>query len=149
MAAAPLIFADSAAARANADLLAAFFAAVLGGPGHAEAETFLAPTFRDHDPAGGDSGPDGVAAKLATLWQAFPDGRFEPLDIVAAGDRVAVRSRLIGTQTGPFGPLPASGRAVDIAFFDLYRVAGGRIAAHWHVFDEAGLMRQLAAETAA
>lgn len=143
MAGGPSIFADSPAASANAELLAAFFAAVLCGPIGAGAERFLAAGFCDHDPAGDDVGAEGVAAKLAALWLAFPDGRFEPFEIVAAGDRVAIRSRLIGTQSGPFGPLPASGRVIDIAFFDLYRVAGGRIAEHWHVFDEAGLMRQL------
>ncbi|MBB3929742.1 putative ester cyclase [Kaistia hirudinis] len=143
MAEGPSIFADSLAASANAELLAAFFASVLCGPSGEGAERFLAAEFRDHDPAGDDTGPEGVAAKLAALWLAFPDGRFEPIEIVAAGDRVAVRSRLSGTQAGPFGPLPASGRAIDIAFFDLYRVADGWIAEHWHVFDEAGLMRQL------
>lgn len=143
MAHGPSIFADSPAASANAELLAAFFATVLCGPVGAGGERFLSADFRDHDPAGDGSGPEGVAAKLAALWLAFPDGRFEPFEIVAAGDRVAVRSRLVGTQSGPFGPLPASGRVIDIAFFDLYRVAGGRIAEHWHVFDEAGLMRQL------
>ena len=143
MAEGPSIFADSPAASANAELLAAFFATVLCGPAGTGAERFLAPDFRDHDPSDADTGPEGVAAKLVTLWLAFPDGRFEPTEIVAAGDRVAVRSRLSGTQAGPFGPLPASGRAIDIAFFDLYRVADGRIAEHWHVFDEAGLMRQL------
>lgn len=92
----------------------------------------------------GPPGADGVAEKLALLWRAFPDGRFDLEELVAAGDRVAARSRLRGTQTGPFGSLPASGRSIDVAFFDLYRVADGRIVEHWHVFDEAGMMRSLA-----
>jgi predicted ester cyclase len=32
---------------------------------------------------------------------------------------------------------------VSVTFSDWYRIAGGRIAEHWHDFDEAGLMRQL------
>lgn len=138
------IVADSAEAKENAAVVAAFFREALSGGSPAAALKFLAADFRDNDPASaGASGPESVAAKLGALWQAFPDGRFALLDIVAAGDRVAARSRLVGTQTGPFGPLPPTGHRVDVAFFDLYRLEGGKLAEHWHVFDDAGLMRTL------
>ena len=134
--------ADSEAARANAAVVRAFFRDVLAGGAPGAARSFLTDDFVDHDPAA-PGGPEAVAAKLAALWRAFPDGRFELLELVAAGDRVAARSRLVGTQTGAFGALAPSGRPVDVAFFDLYRIERDRIAEHWHVYDEAGLLRAL------
>ena len=109
-------------------------------------DAFLAEDFVDHDPEpGSDPGRHGVALKLAALFAAFPDGRFEPQIIVASGDMVAVRSRFTGTQAGAFGPLPASGRAVEVTFHDFYAMRDGRIAGHWHVFEAAGMMQQLGA----
>ena len=80
---------------------------------------------------------------LAGFWTAFPDGRFTPEIVVAAGDMVSVRSRFSGTQTGPLGSLPATGKRIEITFHDFYRMAEGKIAGHWHVFDAAGMMSQL------
>ncbi len=142
----PVVSADSASARANADLVVRFFTEVLA-KGQADAALpFLADDFVDRDPAQtNDAGRDGVVTKLKALWSAFPDGRFTLQDIVAAGERVAARSVFTGTQTGAFGPLAPTGKRVSVTFSDFYRMADGRIAEHWHNFDEAGLMRQLGA----
>lgn len=122
----PIIAADGAA-RANADLVLAFFAEVLGGSRDAGAvDRFVGDDFVDHDPAGDDTGRDGVAAKLTGLWAALPDGAYEPHLVVASRDLVAVHSVL---RTG----------AGEAAFADVYRVAGGAIREHWHVVDTAAL----------
>ncbi|MEJ8572555.1 ester cyclase [Microbaculum marinum] len=144
-----IVSADSAPAQGNAELVRRFFADVLSPGGHGRIDDFLAEHFVDHDPEpDGEPGRAGVARKLAGFRAAFPDGRFEPEIIVAAGDMVSARSRFVGTQTGAMGPLPASGRTVEVMFHDFYRIADGRITEHWHVFDAAGMMQTLGAGAA-
>jgi predicted ester cyclase len=141
---APDIFAESAQSVLNANVIVRFFNEVLATGDAARARAFLTDGFTDHDATPGlPIGPDGVIQKLAALWLAFPDGRFTLRTVVAAGDRVAAHSLFTGTQRGRFGPLLPTGRNVSVTFSDWYRIAGGRIAEHWHDFDEAGLMRQL------
>jgi len=92
----PEIRADTDAAAANAARILEFFAAVLG-PAHdtAPLDGFLAADFVDHDAASGDSGPAGVRTKLDGLWSVLADGHYLPLQVVAAGDLVTVRSELV------------------------------------------------------
>ncbi len=142
----PCIHAESAAARANAGRISDFFSEVLAIRDASRAALFLAANFVDHDPAAGtSSGRDGVVEKLTAFWVAFPDGRFELQELVAAGDRVFARSRFVGTHRGPFGPLAPTGAKVEVSFMDLYRLEAGLIAEHWHDFDQFGLMQQLGA----
>jgi predicted ester cyclase len=143
---APCIQADNDAARANAARISDFFSEVLAIRDAARAALFLAANFVDHDPAAGTTaGRDGVVEKLTAFWTAFPDGRFELQELVAAGDRVFARSHFTGTHLGPLGPLAPTKTRVDVSFMDLYRLEGGLIAEHWHDFDQFGLMQQLGA----
>jgi steroid delta-isomerase-like uncharacterized protein len=75
--------------------------------------------------------------------RAFPDLRAHVEDIVAAGDRVAVRVRFRGTHRGEFLGIPATGRAVEYVSHEFYRVDGGLIAEEWICSDTAGLFRRL------
>lgn len=131
----PLVAADSPGSRANADLVVGFFQRVLSGARDvAAARDLLAPDFVDHDAAGSDSGPAGVAAKLEGLWSALPDGAYRLERLVAAGDLVSAHSVL-------------EARDVRVPFADLYRIRDGRIVEHWHVVDADELGRQLAARS--
>jgi predicted ester cyclase len=48
--------------------------------------------------------------------------------LVAEGEMVAVHSVFRGTQRGPAGPFPASGKQLSANFISIYRVEAGRIA---------------------
>ncbi len=50
-----------------------------------------------------------------------------------------------GTHRGPFMGIPPTGKTVRIDLIDIVRVEDGRIAEHWNVVDQLGLMRQLGA----
>jgi len=122
----PIIVAD-ADAQASVSVVLRFFAEVLGAAHDVDAaRELLAPDFLDHDPAGEDAGPDGVIAKLQGLWSALPDARFEAELVIASGDWVSVQSHL---QTA----------TATVDFADVYRIADGRIAEHWHVVDTAAM----------
>jgi steroid delta-isomerase-like uncharacterized protein len=74
---------------------------------------------------------------------AFPDLEARVEDVVAAGDKVAVRVRFRGTHTGDFQGVPATGRAIDYVSHEFYRVEDGVFAEEWICSDLASLYRQL------
>ncbi len=63
--------------------------------------------------------------------------------LVAEGDLVAVRATYSGTQEGPLGELPATGRTVRAPFLGLFRIESGRIAELWVEWDNLAMLTQL------
>src|SRR3954451_5957225 len=70
------------------------------------------------------SGKDGERGMIAGYLAAFPDLQFTVHEQLVDGDRVASRWSAVGTQDGPLGPFPATGRTgepvtgVSIARFE-------------------------------
>jgi steroid delta-isomerase-like uncharacterized protein len=107
----------------------------------------LAPDFVDHDmPPGTPPGPDAVLKLREMLDVAFPDLQVKIDDIVAEGDRVAVRATWTGTHKGVFPPMPApvSNRKISFTGMVFWRISNGRVAERWATLDRAGLQQQLA-----
>jgi steroid delta-isomerase-like uncharacterized protein len=77
------------------------------------------------------------------MKRAFPDLHAHIDDVVAAGDKVALRLRLSGTHRGDFQGIPASGRAMSYVSHEFYRVVNGQITEEWICSDTASLFRQL------
>jgi steroid delta-isomerase-like uncharacterized protein len=77
------------------------------------------------------------------MKRAFPDLQAQVEDVVAAGDKVAVRVRFRGTHSGEFLGIPATGRTVEYVSHEFYRIAGGLIAEEWICSDTATLFGQL------
>jgi steroid delta-isomerase-like uncharacterized protein len=116
----------------------------------AYAEATLAEDFVEDNPFRPDLGNDRAAAleTIRRIHATAPDVRFELLDIVATEDRVAVRSRSSGTDSGtgwgaPMGA-PATGRAFSIEGIDVVSVGpDGRYTGHYGLYDVPQLMIQL------
>ena len=66
-------------------------------------------------------------------------------DVIAEGDRVAVRLTSHAVQVGEFMSIPPSGRAFTIGEIHIFRVHEGRVAEHWHEADFLGMLHQLGA----
>jgi steroid delta-isomerase-like uncharacterized protein len=113
----------------------------------AAADELLTPTFTiDH--AGVPEvlrGPEAFKAFLAGFREAFPDIRGTVEDVVAAGDKVAVRLTWRGTHRGTFQGIAPTGKAFTVRGSAIYRLEGGRIAAAWAEFDTLSLLQQLGA----
>lgn len=110
------------------------------------AEALVAADFYHHDAMPGTpAGREGYRAVAEVLRTGFSDLRFEVDDVIAAGDRVAVRTWFTGTQDGPFMGMPPTGRRVRMQQVHIFRVEDGRIAELWAVMDSLGAMRQLGA----
>jgi steroid delta-isomerase-like uncharacterized protein len=77
------------------------------------------------------------------MKRAFPDLHADVHDVVAAGDKVALRLTLSGTHRGDFQGIPAGGRTIRYVSHEFYRVADGLIAEEWICSDLASLFRQL------
>ena len=75
----------------------------------------------------------------------MPDMVMTPKDIVAEGDRVAIRAVMTGTQTGEWMGIPATGKHVEITVMDLDRIENNQFAEHWGVGDVMALMTQIGA----
>jgi steroid delta-isomerase-like uncharacterized protein len=73
----------------------------------------------------------------------FPDARQTILYLVAEGNRVAAALQFTGTQRGPMGPFPASGRRVHANFLAMFRLEDGRIAEVWVEWDNLSALLQL------
>lgn len=111
------------------------------------ADEIFAASFVCHHPAAPEPlvGPGSVKALAAELHAAFAGYGGEILDMVAEGDRVAVRWRCGGTHRAPFMGMPATGRTVSVAGMSIYRIAEGRIVEAWYSADMLGLLQQLQA----
>jgi steroid delta-isomerase-like uncharacterized protein len=111
-------------------------------------DQYFAPNFVQHSAMPGST-PSLATAKQAHQagMQGFPDRKTSIEDIVADGDKVAVRIRLTGTNTGglPFIGVPANGKPVDVQYISIYTLQDGKVTEHRAVMDIMGLMQQLGA----
>ena len=85
----------------------------------------------------------GLQQMVAGLLAAFPDLRFTIEDQFVAGDKVAIRWVAEGTNSAPFGNVPATGRHVRVDGLILDRVEDGKVVERWEQWDQAGMMQQL------
>lgn len=105
----------------------------------------VADDFVDHEiPDGMPSGFEGVRQFLGAFVAAFPDMKFEPLEIIATNNNVAARLRTTGTHEGEFFGIPATGRKIDVESADWVRYNDeGKVVEHWGYTDNLKLMQQL------
>jgi steroid delta-isomerase-like uncharacterized protein len=107
----------------------------------ARADDFVAHVPGLPDPLDGD----GWRGFIATFLGGFPDLQLIVEDMVAAGDRVAVRWTFQGTHRGEFLGVPPTGKRVTMSAVEINRVAAGKVAEHWVQLDQLGLLQQLGA----
>ena len=89
-------------------------------------------------------GAEAVKQFAATERQAIPDLQNTVEDQVAEGNKVVTRYRAQGTHQGEteaFGP--PTGNRIDVTGMAIDRVAGGKIAESWLIYDALGMMQQL------
>ncbi|MFR9774615.1 ester cyclase [Micromonospora sp. MS34] len=98
-------------------------------------------------PGLGGTGPEATLAWHRDRRAAFPDLRYKVVELVAAGDRVAVHWRAAGTQAGQFGPVPPTGRVVSYSGASFLRFdEAGRIVDVWSVNELFQVLQQLGVE---
>jgi predicted SnoaL-like aldol condensation-catalyzing enzyme len=119
-----MLAAGEAALAANKRLVFDMWREVLDGGDGAAIERYFAPDFVEHDPRFG-SRYAGLAARLGNVRPAQDTIDAEVVAIVAEGDLVTVVT--CREHSHPH----RAGAIYTTAHFDMFRVIGGRIAAHW------------------
>ncbi len=75
--------------------------------------------------------------------ETFPDAQETIRLLVAEDDKVAAHLTFGGTQLGPMGPFPASGKPLTLDFMAIFRLEKGRIAEVWVEWDNLSGLVQL------
>jgi steroid delta-isomerase-like uncharacterized protein len=108
-------------------------------------DKLVAPDFVPHSWPGTGPGPAELKRAMKRVFAGLSDVSMTIDDMIAEGDRVAVRLTAHAVHTGEFMGMPASGKAYTIPEVHIFRVSGDRIAEHWGQADLLGMMRQLGA----
>ena len=86
---------------------------------------------------------ESAVASYRAFFAGFPDLRFETLDTVADGEKVAVHFQITGTHTGEFQGIPATGRRMNVQGITILRFRDGKVSERWNQLDQMGLFQQL------
>lgn len=86
---------------------------------------------------------DAFRAFMEQDLLAFPDSQVTLHQLVAEGDRVAVWATYSGTQQGPMGGFPPSGKRMAVDFGAVFRIENGLIAELWVTWDNMAALGQL------
>ncbi len=130
-------------AAANKELVRRFYKEVYVNWNMAVADEVISPQFTSHDwPEGGPTGPKAFRDYYSAMRSAVADARYEVDDLVAEGDRVVVRWRLLGTHKGAFRGIAPSGQPITLKGIAIYRVEGGKLMERWVVSDLYGVLEE-------
>jgi steroid delta-isomerase-like uncharacterized protein len=86
---------------------------------------------------------EGFKQALKALKTAFPDLHYVIEDSIEAGDRIVHRLTASGTMKADFMGIPATGKRAIWTEIHIGRVANGRLAEHWGLVDQLGMLVQL------
>jgi predicted ester cyclase len=114
-----------------------------GGGDTSVVAALVAPDFVERQNGAQGFGPEAVKAIIRGLHDSLTDMHFEIEDVVAVGDDVWVRSRVLGVSTRPIMGSPPTGKSVEIDVIDVIRCRDGKMVEHWGVADRLGMLQQL------
>lgn len=103
------------------------------------------PQFVDHNPFPGvlpnKEGYIGLLKKAHAEW--FPHIQVTIEDMVAEGDKVAVRLSVVAKHTGTVMGAPPTGKTLKWDAYAIYRVKDGMLIERWEMLDSFSFMSQL------
>jgi len=90
-----------------------------------------------------ESTPDSEKKAYAWLKETWGDWTMSIDEMIAEGDRVMVRWTFHGTHQGEYYGLPPTHKEATYSGINIFRVAGGKIAEVWDIYDRLWLWQQL------
>jgi hypothetical protein len=106
-------------------------------------EKYYAPGFIYHPPFGGDMNWEQAGEHVVTLVSAFPNLNYSNDDVLAEGDKVAIRYTMKATHKGTFLGIPATGKQIVMKGVEIDKIVEGKCVETWHFPDYLGMMTQL------
>jgi len=88
-------------------------------------------------------GLDVLKEYYAGNHKAIPDLHMSLNEMIVKGDKIIWIWRITGTNTGSFGELPPTNKAVDFSGVAIDRVVNGKIVEEWIYFNPMVLFNQL------
>jgi steroid delta-isomerase-like uncharacterized protein len=123
-----------------------FGAIAAGGDVDAAVDKYMAEDFIEHEEIPGMGSTRDTPRQLFKMMHAaITDFHVDVHDLLQEGDKVVARVSFVGTHTGEFMGVPASGNPVDINAIDILQFRGDQCVAHWGVMDMAGALAQMGA----
>jgi steroid delta-isomerase-like uncharacterized protein len=86
---------------------------------------------------------EGYKQFVKAFKTAFPDLHYTIDDAIESGDKIVHRVTASGTMKGDFMGMPATGKRATWTEIHIGRVANGRVAEHWGLVDQLGMLVQL------
>lgn len=90
-------------------------------------------------------GVEAVNEFTEAFFGGMPDLQHPLEELIAEGDKVALRCRYEGTHTGELMGVAPSGRAVSATGIGVIRVVDGKVAEFWISPDRMTIMQQIGA----
>ena len=110
------------------------------------AEKYCTPDVKWHGGTLGTmEGIKNLNGLLVGFFGAFPDLHATEYDIIAEGDKVAVRFIVEATHKGNLVGIEATGKKVRWDAVDVYHFKDGKIVEEWAADDMAAVMHQVSA----
>ena len=117
--------------------------------GNAEiVKELYAPDLKSYSPSGSTSptSQNDSFELTKAYFNAFPDLNQTIEEVVASGDRVAVRFMARGTHKGDFQGIPATGNKMELSGIAILQIKDGKIIEERQDTDSLGFMMQLGME---
>jgi steroid delta-isomerase-like uncharacterized protein len=131
------------------DLVRRFFEEFCNGRRDELAEELVSADFVSHGPQAPPAyGPDGLRARVKVYQDAL-DGHWTVEELVSTGDRVIARWTGSGTHRAELMGIDPTDKPISVEAISIFRIADGRIAEEWTVWDALGLLQQVGAVPAA
>jgi predicted ester cyclase len=105
-------------------------------------EVIAADVIDHHLPPGLPAGRDGVVQWCTLLCDAL-QMTIHIEDLIASGDRVAVRATIAGRHVADFGGLAATGRTFTASMMSIERYTDGLLVERWENVDTSSIIDQL------
>lgn len=142
----PLSVAQRLGTIANRSLVRRWYEDFINGHDVSVLDDLVSPDFQSHVLSGAPGrGRDELKVIDGALLAAVPDLRVTIEDMVAEGDRVAVRYSARGTHLGDDLGVPATGKTLANTGMDHFRIAGAKIAERWAELDYTGMLMHIGA----
>jgi steroid delta-isomerase-like uncharacterized protein len=129
----------------NEQLVRRFFEEFCNGRNADVADEIIAEDYVSHGPQAPPAvGPEGVKARVG-VYQDTLDGHWDVQELVSAGDQVIARWIGRGTHNGELMGVAPTGASIEVDAISIFRIADGKIAEEWTVWDALGLLQQVGA----
>jgi predicted ester cyclase len=103
----------------------------------------VSPHYFNHAASTEEYRRGGARRAVEWLLSVFPDHRFDVEDAAADGQTVALRGTMTGTHEGELASIAPTGKRVAAQQSHWFRVQDGKLAEHWAVRDDLGMLQQL------